>query len=217
MAAANSPDNERPELVASSFDAERDFPQAAELMWQQWYGGRDVDLLRALAVDELLHYLEQASFTEVVRRGDELLGLVVARHGAPDPKLAASLAPVRDRMDARFGDLAQTVPHTDSYYVEVDAHRDMLAECGMPEDDMVLLLLVSPASRGLGLGRRLLKLAGDHLRSVGAPTMHLVTDTDCDWQFYDHIGMERLAERGRPAGTGPLTPDAYYLYGRSLR
>lgn len=93
----------------------------------------------------------------------------------------------------------------------------MLAACGMPEDDMVLPLLVSPAPRGLGLGRRLLKLACDHLRSVGAPTMHLVTDTDCDWQFYDHIGMERLAERGRPAGAGPLTPDAYYLYGRSLR
>lgn len=217
MAAADSPDTEKPELVASSFDAERDFSQAAELMWQQWYGGRDVDLLRALSVDELLHYLEQASFAEVVRRGGELLGLVVARHGAPDPELVASLTPVREPMDVRFGDLAQTVPHTDSYYVEVDAHRDMLAECGMPEDDMVLLLLVSPASRGLGLGRRLLKLAGDYLRSVGAPTMHLVTDTDCDWQFYDHIGMERLAERERPAGAGPLTPDAYYLYARSLR
>ena len=210
MASADSPDNERPELVASSFDAERDFPQSAELMWQQWYGGRDVDLLRALAVDELLHYLEQASFAEVVRRGDELLGLVVARHGAPDPKLAASLAPVRDRMDARFGDIAQTVPRTDSYYVEVDAHRDMLAECGMPEDDMVLLLLVSPASRGLGLGRRLLDEARARMRDEGCSRFFLMSDNHSDYQFYDHIGMKRIAEdHSQDTGDGFIV----YIYG----
>lgn len=204
------------EILASAFDVERDFDQAATLMWQQWYGGRDVDLLRAVAVDELLHYLEQASFAEVVRRGDELLGVSIARHGAPYAKLTDALAAVRARMYDRFGDLAQTVPHNDSYLVEVDAHREMLAACGMPEDDMVLLLLVSPASRGLGLGRRLLKMAADYLRSEGAETIHLVTDTDCDWQFYEHIGMERLAERERPANAGPLTPEAYYLYGKAL-
>ena len=65
-------------------------------------------------------------------------------------------------------------------------------------------------SRSHGLGRRLLARARDHFSRHGAERYWLVTDTDCDWPFYEHLGLERLAER---TGAVADAPERYFVYG----
>ena len=56
----------------------------------------------------------------------------------------------------------------------------------------------------------------DHFDSYAKPeiALHLVTDTTCDWPFYEHLGLERLG--ARPGSGGTTHPDEYFLYGTRL-
>lgn len=87
---------------------------------------------------------------------------------------------------------------------------EMRAEAGLANQPRVLLLVVGEAARGHGLGRRLLARARDHFSRHGAERYWLVTDTDCDWPFYEHLGLERLAER---TGAVADAPERYFVYG----
>lgn len=195
--------------------SESDYPALLDLMRSTWYDDMEPAAGRARAADELLSYLERQTFSCVaVRKGatsekDLLLGCVLAQHGTPDPRSAGA-----------WGERHHGLGHPDRtgiYAEEMAALASMLDEVGMSPDDTVLLLMVGPAARGLGLGRTLLRAAADYLRDQGASALHLVTDTTCDWAFYDHLGLTRLAERTakRPLADQDM-PDAYYLYGYDL-
>ena len=67
------------------------------------------------------------------------------------------------------------------------------------EDDgtsvgILQLLVLSPEARGLGLGRRLMQAGLSLIKAAGASRYRLSTDEGCDWQFYEHIGLTRIAE-----------------------
>jgi GNAT superfamily N-acetyltransferase len=55
------------------------------------------------------------------------------------------------------------------------------------------LLAVNPDSQGLGIGGMLFTRVENYLRSKGASALCLVTDDGCDWKFYQHKGLVRIA------------------------
>ena len=135
---------------------------------------------------------------EAARRRWEQLG-AEARQAAE-----AALARLRGR-EERGADTPGPV-----YLDEVRATEEMRVEAGLAGQPRAPLLVVSGAARGHGLGRRLLDRARDHFRRHGSERYWLVTDTDCDWPFYEHLGLERLAQR---PGTVAGAPDTYFIYG----
>ena len=96
------------------------------------------------------------------------------------------------------------------YLDEIRATKEMRAEADLGSIPRILLLVVSAEARGHGLGKRLINRALDHFRRHGAERYWLVTDTDCDWTFYEHLGLERLADR---PGMVPGAPEHYFVYG----
>ena len=74
----------------------------------------------------------------------------------------------------------------------------------------VNLIIIDPAWQGRGLGRRLIDAARGHLRDLGCSAFFLMTDNQSDYAFYDHIGMERIAEdHSQDTGDGFTV----YIYG----
>ena len=72
-------------------------------------------------------------------------------------------------------------------------------------------MMLSPEAKGTGIGRRMFAEASDHLCGKGCRGMYWVTDTDCNFGFYDHIGAERVAERELKLTEGTLTRYVYRL------
>lgn len=70
---------------------------------------------------------------------------------------------------------------------------------GRPE---IALFVVSPETRGQGVGRRLFNHMLDHFRAIGADGYFLFTDSSCDVGFYEHNGLKRAASRTLTAGDG---------------
>jgi ribosomal protein S18 acetylase RimI-like enzyme len=101
-------------------------------------------------------------------------------------------------------------PDKPAYQEELQVTEEMCEKIGLTGQPRILLLVVSSEARGKGLGKRLLDQARDHFRRHNAKSFWLVTDTDCDWPFYEHLGLERLAER---KSTVAGAPESYYIYG----
>lgn len=84
----------------------------------------------------------------------------------------------------------------------------MLKKSGLAYDGEIVLLVVSRDYQGQGVGRFLMDLAKKVFQHEGCHGYYLYTDTSCHYQFYDHIGMERVFSLKRESDGFEL-----YLYG----
>ncbi|MDY2777118.1 MAG: GNAT family N-acetyltransferase [Collinsella sp.] len=72
------------------------------------------------------------------------------------------------------------------------------------------LIIILSEWQGRGLGRRLLDKARTEIRAQGRTTFFLMTDSESDYGFYDHLGMTRVAEdHSQDTGDGFTV----YIYG----
>lgn len=174
---------------------------------------------RLLATDEVASYLADTTWGMKALLGGKVAGVILTQGTHNDAEARARWEGVglraREAAEqllarAREREEHAAEPSEPVYLDEVRATDEMRTEAGLEGQPRVLLLVISEAARGHGLGRRLLSQARDHFGRHGADRYWLVTDTDCDWPFYEHLGLERLAER---PGTVAGAPERYFVYG----
>lgn len=61
-------------------------------------------------------------------------------------------------------------------------------------DGEITLLFLSPEYHGRGIGKKLVGDFLDEARRKGAARINVVTAEDSNWQFYEHLGFERIGE-----------------------
>lgn len=72
------------------------------------------------------------------------------------------------------------------------------------------LIIIRPEYQGKGLGRQLIDWARSELHKAGCTKFFLMSDNRSDYEFYDHIGMTRIAEdHSQDTGDGFIV----YVYG----
>ena len=76
---------------------------------------------------------------------------------------------------------------------ENNAISQMLENSSTNANYELTIFAVSSEARGYGVGSTLLSQVMDHLKSQGAPSYYLFTDTGCTWQYYERRGMTRTA------------------------
>ena len=145
-----------------------------------------------------LHYLEQSTWSNVaVTAEDDFAGITLARVvGRPtmfpqaheeflrtralllaDPRGAATVTMFEDGFFVREGILEEDSDVTATTQAELE------------------LFMVNPDVRGAGVGGALWRQLLAALRSMGVRAFFLHTDSSCDFGFYDHKGLSRVAER----------------------
>jgi len=80
---------------------------------------------------------------------------------------------------------------------------DRFIATGSPYAEAELnFLILEPSYQGLGIGRALFTRVCDALREGGASRFFLMTDTESNWELYEHYGMTRIAELPDPDDPG---------------
>ncbi len=176
------------DTVAACFD--RVWPQGPAL------AGTPTALLVARYLT--LHYLEQSTWSNVaVTAEGDLAGITLARVvGQPTMFPQAHEEFLRTRA-LLLADLRAV--GAGAFFVDGDSVRD----CGFDDDSDVSaatqaeleLFMVNPDVRGAGVGGALWRQLLAALRSMGVRAFFLHTDSSCDFGFYDHKGLSRVAER----------------------
>ena len=197
--------------------APEDFEGAAELLGRTWLPEFDEAAQRAASQIELAHYLSQTTWSLLVEREGEILGVVLLAERDSEAvddgwaELEARLSRAAEKDEA----LAEAVrTEMDGVREEAELEREYAADGPVGADAAVKLLIVSPDAKGLGLGGRLFSAALDHLREAGASGYHLLTDDSCDVGFYEHKGLAQAKRRRSRAYWPGVDPekDEFYVY-----
>lgn len=204
---------------------DRDFDAAAELFFRQWCCGGDERLGRLDAQVNLCTYLMDVTWGVVAEpvpgrgsgEGDGLLGVLLVAAGAADHERRRFWEKRREAL------LAHVAPGAEfgREVCRVEAEELRLSR-GYAADGVnggsrvgtaeFKLLVVSPAARGLGVGRRLVELGQQAVREAGLSGYYLITDDTCDVGFYDHLGLSRRREEPSQAEPGINL----YVYAKEL-
>lgn len=73
-----------------------------------------------------------------------------------------------------------------------DAYKEIIKGKKADFQGCIQLFIVSEESRGLGVGKALVKQLFSYMRSMNVKKLYLYTDTRCNYGFYDSQNFERL-------------------------
>ena len=195
-----------------------DFEATAARLGRTWLPDFGEAAQRAASQIELAHYLARSSWSLVVERDGEVLGVVLVAEPGGHPVGGAGWSELEVRLTRaaeKDDGLAEAVRvEMDGVREEAELEREYASEDPEGADATVKLLIVSPDAKGLGIGGRLFSAALDHLRETGARGYHLLTDDSCDFGFYEHKGLTQARRRRSRAywpGVDPAA-DEFYVY-----
>lgn len=188
----------------------------ANILGETWHMDVDGEIRHLHGLIDLAIYAQQPTWTQVAEMDGRPVGVIMARAGEPDAALAEQWRPIeqdawaslRELPDGKADELQAFFDGLD----EIDAQ--LLEESGCDSTYELVMFAVSAETRGRGVGGTLLSAAQDYLRAQGATEAFFYTDTDCNWQYYEHRGMKRAAEHVVQPEDGPssMMSAEMYLY-----
>ena len=202
-----------PDVQFRPFD-EGDFRAVADVVGAYWHALPAFDLQLLWGALDLATCLRRTTQAQVALVDGKVAGALLLRTGAIDPEDDADWRGVaQEALDAireRDPDLAELAVACGNEEQRIDAW--LLRESDCDERYEVVLLILAPDARGLGVGRELFAQAEAAFAAAGAPEYFLFTDDTCTWRFYERHGLFRAAEYHTPAAEHDLLAAAYYLY-----
>ncbi|NMN01623.1 GNAT family N-acetyltransferase [Bifidobacterium panos] len=161
-------------------------------------GSLSRDLSQRLSRHFTLHYLEPATRAEVAvdEESGSFMGVTLSRV-VGQPVLFDQVPQALAEVDGQLGSTAagtRALSLTNGWH---DLERRMESVLGINAHTQaeLELFLVARAARGRGVGGTLWRRLLASFASQGVERYYLHTDSGCDVSFYDHQGLNRVAER----------------------
>ena len=170
----------------------------------------------------VLHYLQPTTFANAAFTTDGVLaGVTFIRVAGECPQLddidiAQDMADTERRIRTNAEASKRLDMLKNAFALELELEREGKAnETTLGELE---LFVVNPDVRGHGVGGGLWNRMQRYLAAWDVDAFYLHTDSDCDVSFYDHKGLERIAQRpaGTPVAGGkePLFDDMFIYRGQ---
>lgn len=195
-------------------------PQVCALLHRIWfeYGDPKKQFFNKIfAAHYFLYSLKRSSDAYFIIENNEVAGFVLTKQKSKNPRffmakvvfkmLGAFLRlfpqckeglKVHDLYAYNYAKLQQAYP-TDKYDAEI------------------VLLIVDPKVQGKGLGRKLVDYVIESVRKDDAQNIFLLTDTSCNYKFYDVLQFKQVAKRkGGYLYEGQESPEYFFVYEKSL-
>lgn len=191
------------EIVIRPFEWQRDWRAVMEMVYEVWFADSESKLVGHLsACNFLIHYLRQGTTLLVACEGDTMLGIMAYtnQHDAPllsaahSRKVALQAMVLEHLCKVGMYLLPKgTVPRlfNEKYFACYQRMRALVPTPGAPE---MLLLLVSQKAQGKGIGRKLMGAAEEDMRAQSLSSYYLLTDSSCNWHFYEIMGMTKALD-----------------------
>lgn len=192
----------RKNVDVREFNWKKDFKRAAQMVYDVWFFDvKDHRIGYLCGVYFLLHYLRHSTSIEVaVNDNDEMIGILGLTNKKDTPVLSlkrflnykASIMEKIALLSIYSMPSARDTRLFDGLFFANYAKLRKMVPCkDAPE---FLVLISDPKARGLGVGRTLMEVGENILRKQGFKEYYLLTDSSCDYAFYDKIGMDKVVD-----------------------
>lgn len=204
------------------FNPSSDFEMAKRLVPDEWlrldYSGGERIAHEELVIADMLVL---STYAIVAEEYGKLAGLLVARFDdcTPGEKDVRRWKRVIEHSTKVLSNGSEGAKKALAMEQGIPALLEQLgAQAGdrMPENNELLLFLVSPDFRGHGVGSALVKRFEDHLAMRGSHSYYLLTDESCTYGYYDRHGFERIARVDADDPDKPGEKIASFYYRRDL-
>lgn len=183
-----------------------DYPQLVELVRRTWYADTDADgqetpdnaqdhgVALYLAAIDAQDCLARATHAAVAERDGQIIGVIL---GSDSARVTRTQRTRHRLCQIRLALPLLASPAGRSGLMEqlaiLQADRTLVRAVGKTYPVEIALFLVAPESKGLGVGGRLFAHMLGTFREHGIHEYFLFTDTSCDYGFYEHKGLRRMA------------------------
>lgn len=182
-----------------------DYPQLVELIRRTWYADAGADgqetpdavqdhgVASRLAAIDAQDGLARATYAAVAERDGRIIGAILGS----DPARATRMQRIRHRLrQVRLALTLLASPAGRGGLMEqlaiLRADRTLVRAAGKTYPAEIVLFLVAPESKGLGVGGRLFTHMLGTFHEHGIHEYFLFTDTSCDYGFYEYKGLRRM-------------------------
>ncbi|AVM42040.1 GNAT family N-acetyltransferase [Fastidiosipila sanguinis] len=181
-----------------------DLPGIFNLLKETWYLDEEIidpEVNDAKVSLDLDNVLSKSSWAKVVVDEEEVKAVITARVNGESSNLGmlgnnwpeALLTIVKASEKERSDFINYKLDKENKYSKMLEEHNDSDAE--------IVLLIVDPTFQGHGVGRKLFKECLDYFRRNNVKKFNLKTDSACNYNFYDHMGMTCVAQEAIAEGS----------------
>lgn len=183
------------------FNWQKDWRALLQLIYESWFF-EDSPLVGSISAANFgLHYISQATTCLVAENSEgKLVGLLALDNKIDSPALTANMWHYRQCHLLQYWSLAMLyfIPKArksrlfnELFAVNYGRLRRMAPNTEWPE---LILLIVSPHAKRQGIGRKLIAAGEEDLRQQGFSHYYLLTDSSCDYKFYERLKMKRVVD-----------------------
>ena len=199
VASASSTANRDLTLRAMTLGDLQDVSRVFDEVWPQAAPLTGTPMAYELARYFVLEYMRSATASCVAVTADgEFAGVTLARiDGQPlaFPQTEGMLGDLRQIIDEN--PIAKMMRSGFDHFRATDHQLELRSGVGQSTQAELLLFMVNPAVKGHGVGGALWNALLQGFRANGVHAFYLHTDTSCDYTYYEHHGLQRVAERLR--------------------
>lgn len=151
-------------------------------------------------LDAYLHEsLLKSTFNKVVEKNGKIIGFIIAesyydKNKGGDNKFISKVLKFKSTLRLLFMN-GKTREKINEFSQIANEYEKLKSSISEKYDGSIILFVVSPESRGLGIGKNLIAQTNEYFKKVGVQKYYLYTDTRCNYGFYDSQGFVRVNEK----------------------
>ncbi len=190
-----------------------DADRIADILAETWHEDATGEVAHLHGLIDFATYALRHTYSQVAVMDGRVEGVILARAGMPEETAAKPWQEIIDAAYKRADELDKGAADELRAFLtaEYAVDDELLEESGCNPNYELVVFIVSPETRGHGVGSTLMKGAFEYLANTGGKKGYLFTDTTCTWEYYEHRGMRRAIERNFDPETSIL-PERMFVY-----
>ena len=158
---------------------------------------KDKELLDIMLSGYLQECILDSSFSKVAQKDGKVIGFILGNAKNDKNRIINSNNPLDIDMNSIESIISNKENRTlleeflkiqTTYKEIIKGKEDQFQGC-------IQLFVVSKESRGLGVGKALVKYLSDYMKSMNVKSLYLFTDSRCNYGFYDSQNFNKLNEK----------------------
>lgn len=158
---------------------------------------KDKELLDVILSGYLQECILDSSFSKIAQKDGKVIGFILGNAKNDKNHIINSSNPLDIDMNSIKSIISNKENRTlleeflkiqTTYKEIIKGKEDQFQGC-------IQLFVVSKESRGLGVGKTLVKYLSDYMKSMNVKSLYLFTDSRCNYGFYDSQNFNKLNEK----------------------